>query len=45
MSIVQAWGGYYIIFDMLCKYYVAKSSEEQKKKMKNIKNMMRRKEK
>jgi hypothetical protein len=33
---------------MLCKYYVAKSFEEQKKKrikMKNEKNMIRRKEK
>jgi hypothetical protein len=33
------------LWQMLCKYHVAKCFEEQKKKMKNEKIMMRRKEK
>jgi hypothetical protein len=45
MSIVQAWGRSRSLTQMLCKYYVAKSFEEQKKKRKQEKNMMRRKEK
>jgi hypothetical protein len=46
-SIVQAWGRSHSLTQILCKYYVAKSFEEQKKgiKMKNEKNMIRRKEK
>jgi hypothetical protein len=42
-SIVQAWGSSHSLTQMLCKYYVAKCFEEQKKKIKKI--MMRRKEK
>jgi hypothetical protein len=47
-SIVQAWGRSHSLTQMLCKYYVAKSFEEQKKKKnkkEKWKNMIRRKEK
>jgi hypothetical protein len=37
-SIVQAWGRSHSLTQMLCKYYVAKNFEEQKKKMKREKN-------
>jgi hypothetical protein len=38
MSIVQARGRSHSLTQMLCKYYVAKSFEEQKKKRKKKKN-------
>jgi hypothetical protein len=44
-SIVQAWGRSHSLTQMLCKCYVAKSFEEQKKKWKKKKIMMRIKEK
>jgi hypothetical protein len=37
-SIVQAWGRSHSLTQMLCKYYVANSFEEQKKKKKKIWN-------
>jgi hypothetical protein len=44
MSIVQAWGRSHL-WQMLCKYYVAKVLRSKRKKWKMKKNMMRRKEK
>jgi hypothetical protein len=38
MSIVQAWGRSHSLTQMLCKYYVTESFEEQKNEKKRKKN-------